>query len=231
MHVGNDLQIPLSGALSHDVAIEYPPTGSPVLRVWNGLQLVRGAEPIDSLAATSISDFPGATLDFGENFTAAVTFVATGDGTLFAKCAATGKWAPDAKALFIRGGRLVYDIGWLGAINGGPPVNDGKPHTAVLTLNNRTVTLWLDGKIVAQKPDFTRPDRPGDILKIGHAADNFAGPLTHGRVANLRIWSRALANSDIAQYFKNDGLGANTPDFQHVGSQTLQESGDRGVLG
>jgi hypothetical protein len=46
-------------------------------------------------------------------------FESTGQGTLFSMCAPTGKWSPDAKALFIRGGRLVYDIGWLGAINSG----------------------------------------------------------------------------------------------------------------
>jgi hypothetical protein len=76
-----------------------------------------------------------------------------------------GKWSPDAKALFIRGGRLVYDIGWLGAINWGPKVNDGKPHTAVLSVSGGTAKLWLDGKEIAEKANFTKPDQKGMFSK------------------------------------------------------------------
>lgn len=66
------------------------------------------------------------------------------------------KWSPDAKALFIRGGRLVYDIGWLGAMTGGPNVADG--HTVVFTLRDGTARLWLDGKRIGEKAGFTRPN-------------------------------------------------------------------------
>jgi sugar lactone lactonase YvrE/mono/diheme cytochrome c family protein len=135
---------------------------------------------------------------------------------LFSKCAPTGKWAPDAKALFIRGGRLVYDIGWLGAMTGGGKVDDGKPHTAVVAVRDGSARMWLDGKVVAQNGKFTKPDAAGHVFKVGRAAENFAGDFANGKIAGVRVWKRALPDSEIALLFSGDGAGANTPDFTHA---------------
>ncbi len=214
--LGDAVTVPLDGAGPHDIAIEHPAKGAPVLRVWTGGKLVRGPEEIAGLAASGAQDFPDAKLDLGADFTAAVTFESRGEGTLFSKCAAVGKWGPDAKALFIRGGRLVYDIGWLGAMTGGGKVDDGKPHTAVLTLRDGTARLWLDGKVVAEKGNHARPDVDGHVFKLGRAAPNFAGDFTKGKIAGVRVWSRALPDAEIALLFKAGGEGANTPDFTHT---------------
>ena len=60
-------------------------------------------------------------LAMGEQpFTAAVRFRTDANGTLFANTKPEGQWIRDGKSLFIDGGgRLTYDIGWLGAINYG----------------------------------------------------------------------------------------------------------------
>ena len=44
-----------------------------------------------------------------------------------------GEWKPDSKALFLRGGRLVYDIGWVGQMQSEQRYNDGKWHRVLLT--------------------------------------------------------------------------------------------------
>ncbi len=212
----------------HDIALEHPADGAPVLRVWSGGKLVRGPEDVPTLAGTSAKDFPDAKLDLGSDFTAMVSFESGGDGTLFSICAPAGKWSAGAKALFIRGGRLVYDIGWLGALTGGPKVHDGKPHTAVLSVREGAARLWLDGKVIAEKAAFTKPDAKGHVFKVGRAAPDFAGDFTKGTIRAVRVWQRALPDTEVVLPFKNDGAGANTPDFAHqpkVGGKPVIESG------
>ena len=214
--LSDELTLSLDAKGPHDIAVEYPAKGAPVLRVWNDGKLVRGPEDVPALAKTGAQDFPDAGLDLGADFTAMAEFESTGQGTLFSMCAPTGKWSPDAKALFIRGGRLVYDIGWLGAINSGPKVNDSKPHTVVLSVSGGTAKLWLDGKEIAEKANFTKPDQQGHVFKVGRAAPNFAGDFTNGKISVVKVWKRALPKGEIALLFKDSGAGANTPDFTHA---------------
>jgi mono/diheme cytochrome c family protein len=222
------LTLTLGAGSSHDIAVEHPAAGAPVLRVWSGGKLVRGPEDVPSLITTGAMDFPQEHLDLGADFTAMAAFESSGRGTLFSKCAPAGKWSPDAKALFLRGGRLVYDVGWLGAMTGGPKVDDGKPHTVVLSVRDGTARLWLDGKTIAEKGGFSRPDVAGHVFKVGRAAPNFAGDFTEGTIRAVRVWKRALPNAEMALLFKNDGAGANTPDFTHqpkAGGKPFVEGG------
>jgi hypothetical protein len=204
--------LPLKGAAA-DAAVEFPSGSAPVLRVWSDGKLARGPEEVPALSTNPGRDFPDARVNLGGNFTAFARFSTTGGGTLFSKCAPAGKWSPDAKALFIRGGRLVYDIGWLGALSGGPKVNDGQSHTVMLTAKSGTATLWLDGKQVGKEDDHTRPDAAGHILKTGRAAPDFAGPF-EGKLEDVRIWQRSLGSAEMAAIFKDGPKGANTPDFE-----------------
>ena len=57
--------------------------------------------------------------DFGRGKYTVTLWVNTkGDGALFAKTAPKGEWVRNGKALFIRGGRLAFDVGWVGCLNG-----------------------------------------------------------------------------------------------------------------
>ncbi len=228
MKLSEDWIISLDANGPHDIAVEHPAEGAPVLRVWSGEKLMRGPEEAPALAQTGAKDFAEANVDLGADFTAMASFESNDGGTLFSKCAAKGKWSPDAKALFIRGGRLVYDIGWLGAITGGPKVNDGKPHTVVLTVRDGLAKLWLDGKPIAEKAGFTKPDVAEHVFKVGRALPNFAGDFTKGNLRAVRVWKRALPEAELALLFKNDGAGANTPDFTHqpkAGGKPVIEGG------
>jgi len=215
VRLGDALVVTLSKALKHDIALEHPPKGKPVLRVWSGGKLVRGPEEVDGVSGGTASDFPEARLDLGADFTAVVNFEAKADGTLFSQCAPEDKWSAGAKALFIREGRLVYDIGWLDHITGGPVVNDGKPHTAVLSVSGGAARLWLDGRVIAKRDGFTKPDAADFVFKVGSATPDFGGDFSQGNISGVRVWSRALPEPEIALLFKADGTGANTPDFTH----------------
>jgi mono/diheme cytochrome c family protein len=225
----DDLVIALDAANApHDIAVERPAEGAPVLRVWSGGKLIRGPEEVPALATTSGRDFPDASLDLGADFTALASFESNDGGVLFSKCDPSGKWTPSAKALFIRDGKLVYDIGWLGAMSGGPKVNDGKPRTAVLVVRGGVARLWLDGKKIAEAPDFTRPDPKEHVFKVGRAAPEFVADFSNGTLHAVRVWKRALPDAEIALLFKDGGAGANTPDFSHqpqAAGKPLIESG------
>ena len=54
---------------------------------------------------------------------------------MFSKCSPTEKWSPNAKALYIRDGRLVYDIGWLGNFSMKVNPTTLKPEFASVTPN------------------------------------------------------------------------------------------------
>ncbi len=221
-----DFVVPLANGVEHDVAVEHPAKGAAVLRVWSSGRLVRGPEEMPGLSQNAAQDFPDAKLGLGGDFTAVTKFESRGNGTLFSKCAPSGKWSPDAKALLIRGGRLVYDIGWVGALTGGGKVDDGEPHTAVLTVRDGTARLWLDGKVVAERAKLSKPDVAGHVFKVGRAAPDFGGELTKGKITAVRGWSRALSDAEISLLFKAEGAGANTPDFTH----TPDQSGGRPVI-
>lgn len=209
-----DFELALGDAAApHDIAVEHPADGAPVLRVWSSGKLVRGPEEVPALAMSPAAEFPDAGIDLGADFTAVTSFETTGGGTLFSMCAGNGKWSHSAKALYIGDGRLIYDIGWLGAMGGGPLVNDGKPHTAVLQVRNGAARLWLDGRVVAAKEGFTRKDQDGHILKMGRAAPNFGGEFDQGSIHAVRLWKRALPDDEVALLFKKEGTGANTPVF------------------
>ncbi len=216
VRLGKDLVVPLTNGAEHDLALEHPAKGAPVLRVWSGGKLVRGPEEVAGLSQSGAQEFPDAKLNLGADFTAVVKFVTTGSGALFSKCAPTGKWSPDAKALFIRDGRLVYDIGWLGALGGGGKVDDDQPHTAALTVRDGVARLWLDGKVVAAKDQFAKPDAAGHVFKVGRAATDFAGDFTKGNIASVRVWARALPDAELRLLFKDDGAGASLADFTHA---------------
>jgi hypothetical protein len=168
------------------------------------------------VAALPIRDFPDAKLDLGADFTAAVKFTTTGSGALFSKCATLGRWSPSAKALLVRKGLLVFDIGWHGALTGGPKVDDGIPHTAVFSVQKGSARLWLDGKVIANKDNFTKPDMAGHVFKVGRATPDLSGEFSQGKISSVRAWNRALPDAEIDLIFKNDDKGANTPDFTHT---------------
>lgn len=130
----------------------------------------------------------------GDNdFTFFTRFKTTKNGTLFSKCNNTGRWIPKGKTLYIEDGALVYDIGWLGEIRAGKNFNDGKWHSAVVTNQNGTVTLYADGQKLAERKNFSAPDQESFVFKIGEAADNFGGAFS-GTIQQVAFSQKLLQN-------------------------------------
>jgi hypothetical protein len=129
---------------------------------------------------------------FDRDFTIWAKFQTKAGGTIFANCAPKGKWSDGAKALLVRNGELVYDIGWLGAMEGGRRLDDGKEKTVLVRSRGKKAELYLNGKLLASRRNFHKPDSASHVFKIGKGADDFATPLKEGKVKNLKYWADAL---------------------------------------
>ncbi len=207
----SQVKIAVAPGEDDEALVEATLDGKPVKR-----ERVRGSEQepsgVDAGKARWVSSAEEARerFDLGKDFTLAVRFRTKGGGTLVAKCPPAGKWVPDAKALFVRGGKLTYDIGWLGAIASKERVNDGKWHQAVLVVSEGRAALHVDGKKEGERATFTAPDPGGSVLKIGDANSNFGGTF-EGEIAYVRYWERALPDGELKALGEGKVGETNTP--------------------
>ena len=161
-----------------------------------------------------------------------LTFRSTGDGTLFSTAPAKGPWAKNARALFIRDGRLVFDIGWVGDATGGPKVTDGKPHAvAVRIAKNGTTEIYLDGKRIIANPKIKGPADASHVFKIGQASPDFGGDLKQGTVNNLRFWDRSLNDKEFKTLLLGKVSELNTPDLNWSPGTEVETFAGFGVPG
>jgi mono/diheme cytochrome c family protein len=164
---------------------------------------------------TAFKPLPGKDFPMDEAFTLMVRFkTTTKKGTLAALAPAKGKWAPGGKTLFIQGGRLHYDVGWEGAIDGGKRINDGREHLATLVGDDKGgVRIFLDGKEVASSKELTSEDQKDHVFKVGTTSPDFGGDFKDGSIDQVLFWKRSLTAGEIATAAKKKVDELNTPDF------------------
>ena len=126
--------------------------------------------------------------DMGDGaFAVLVRFKTQTGGALFSKAPATGEWVPDAKTLYIKRGRLIYDIGWLGNLETRPRVDDGEWHHALLNVVDGRAQIHADGELLGTRR-LTRPDKAEHRFRIGVAGDDEEfQPFTEGAIAFTRF--------------------------------------------
>jgi len=124
-----------------------------------------------------------------------------GGGTIFARTAESGRWVQGGKCLYIRGNRLTFDVGWVGACSGGPRVNDGQWHHVAVVGRPGRQEIYVDGKLGGRGRLEQRADKKEWVLKIGRCSTNFGGDFK-GEIDELRVYARALSAADVAARFK-----------------------------
>jgi putative heme-binding domain-containing protein len=124
------------------------------------------------------------------------------DGTIFCKTTTAPEWIADGKTLFVRGGRLGFDIGWVGQVSSRRRVNDGKWHEVAMTYQAKSgkVRLYVDGK--ADNEAVLRPKAKvsGHVVRVGYTSSNF--PTTSffkGDIEAVRFYQRALTEAEIGK--------------------------------
>ena len=170
---------------------------------------------------------------FDGDFTVWTKFQTTAGGTVFAHCAPRGPWSPGGKALLVRGQRLVYDIGWLGAIEGGRSLNDGRLKTVLLRSKSKKAELYLNGKLIDSRKNFHKPDPTDHVFKIAKGADDFATPLKDGNVRDLKYWASALPDLIFADLLSGKLPPGEFPqsDYSMGSGKTVQGISGKGFAG
>ncbi|HTN75306.1 MAG TPA: DUF6797 domain-containing protein, partial [Pirellulaceae bacterium] len=111
----------------------------------------------------------------GESYSILARLRTRGDGTILSQAASQGPWVPNAKSLFIRGGKLVFDIGWVGAVTSKGRIDDGKWHVVAMTWqrDKGRTRLYIDGRLDGEGQ--LQPNAPTKdfSLRLGYSASNF----------------------------------------------------------
>lgn len=133
------------------------------------------------------------------------------DGTIVAIAKPDSQWTPDGQTFFVRGGRLGFDIGWVGVVSGRKKVNDGEWHQVAATWEQKTqrLRLYVDGKLDAEGKLAAKKPLEGGVVRIGYTSPNFpSDSFFAGDIAEVRFYQQRLT----------DNLGAFTDDQSGKGS-------------
>ncbi len=137
------------------------------------------------------------------DYTIAARFQTRRGGSLFCETVPKDRWAPGGKSLFVRNGRLVFDIGWVGFIESKRRVDDGQWHEAVVTYDYVTARahLYIDGRPDGAKRLAPRGTLANRVVRIGFTSPDFPQPLSYfnGRIEEIRFYKQAVDPDQIAK--------------------------------
>ncbi|NQT11615.1 MAG: c-type cytochrome, partial [Planctomycetes bacterium] len=151
----------------------------------------------------------GDTSSFNMNkaFTWSAWIKTTGSGSILARAPETGNWVWGGKTLFVRDGKLAFDIGWIGVVTSKTEVADDRWHHVAVTAEFQTdrgfdtVILYVDGRqdAAGYELDVNRYPEENFVFKLGMASVNFPQEETFdGLVDDVAVWSRTLDPEEIA---------------------------------
>ncbi|HND56747.1 MAG TPA: hypothetical protein PLV92_30220, partial [Pirellulaceae bacterium] len=130
-------------------------------------------------------------------------------GTILCQTKPEPKWAPDGKTIFVRGGKLGFDIGWVGVVMGRKQLDDDAWHDIAVTWKQESgrVRLVVDGKVDAEGVLKPKNRVEGQVVRIGYTAADFPNPsLWKGGLTDVRFYQRALADGELAKLRDNRDL-------------------------
>ena len=131
-----------------------------------------------------------------KDFTIAARIKTKADGTIWSLTQPGPKWTPDGETLFIRDGRLTFDIGWVGAVAAKSKVNDGNWHQVALTWqkSDHRVRLYVDGKLDGEGSLSAKAALPKSVVRIGFTSPDFPSPATffQGEISEVRFYQERL---------------------------------------
>lgn len=138
----------------------------------------------------------------GKNYSIVARIRTKRGGSLFCQTKAEGPWVPDGKSLFVRGGKLCFDIGWVGAVTSKTDIADGKWHDVAMTWTQKTgrVRLFVDGKLDGEGTLKPKENVAGQVVRIGFTAANFPErqSFLDGEMPELRFFQRDVSTEVTA---------------------------------
>ncbi|MEM9659813.1 MAG: LamG domain-containing protein, partial [Planctomycetota bacterium] len=187
------------------VAAETNRTGATddetVQEAADGKDLQSGILEFDGRFAYVVEDDDASLLK--DDFTIFARILTDGEGTIAARAPVRGEWSPGGRTLFVREGRLTFDIGWVGAVESEIDVADGEWHDVAATYRQETglARLYVDGELAAEDSLEAASGADGHVAKIGFTAVDFPEGRSafSGEMKDLAIYDRALDEREIAE--------------------------------
>lgn len=122
-------------------------------------------------------------------------------GSILCQTLPTDRWVPNGKSLFVRGGRLVFDVGWVGAVTSHRAVDDGAWHDVAMTWAHESgrVRLYVDGQLDGEGELRPNADMQGTVIRVGYTAPNFPERQSFflGQLADVRFYRRRLSDDEV----------------------------------
>jgi putative heme-binding domain-containing protein len=124
-------------------------------------------------------------------------------GTLLCQTTPGPVWVPGGKSWFVRDGRLVFDIGWVGAVTGRTRIDDGRWHHVACTWQHETgqIVMYVDGQVDGR--GRLAPGRPlaKSVTRVGFTAGNFPAPQSAwvGELPEIQVRAGVLEAANIAK--------------------------------
>jgi putative heme-binding domain-containing protein len=135
----------------------------------------------------------------------------TAGGSLFCQTSAGEKWVPGGRSLFVRDGRLCFDMGWVGVVTSKQPVADGKPHVVGFTWNHQTgdVELFVDGQSAGTGTLKGNQRLAEPLTRLGYTAGDFPAPQSafKGQLGRVVAWNGRLPAAtlrDLSRQLRDD---------------------------
>ncbi|TWU05685.1 DUF6797 domain-containing protein [Stieleria varia] len=144
---------------------------------------------------------------FGDDFTITARVRTKSDGVIFARTSDAPNWVPDGTVLFIRGGRLCYDVGWVGVVQSDKRIADNRWHDIAMVWNKdaQRVRFFVDNKPAGEGKLSPRKSIERPIVRIGYGAANFPKETGfNGQLADVRFYRKAFSAGEIQQPATND---------------------------
>ena len=162
----------------------------------------------------------------GTDFSVAAWIRTKKGGAIFCKSAPTGPWSKNAKVLFVRNGRLTYDVGWVGDIASRKSVADGKwRHVAMTHKSDGKTRLYVDGK-EDRSGSLPAPDESGHVVRLGYCATDFCPPY-QGDLDETLVFARVLDAKEIGHLANGKPVPGSTArwSFDKQGKEIANEEG------
>ena len=151
---------------------------------------------------------------FHEDYTWSAWIKTSGDGTILAWSPHNDEWNMGSQALFVRGGLLTMDVGWVDAFQSIEPVDDSEWHHVAVTVEfnidgvSEFTQFYIDGMPDASNTwDMEEAGIPLDAtFHAGIASLDFPEPSRFtGVIDDIRTWNFALSEDEIIEVFEGQG--------------------------
>ena len=117
--------------------------------------------------------------------------------TILSKAPKNKGWETNGKALFLREGQLLFDVGWLGVVEGTGIVNDDQWHHVAVTYQEQTgsIILYRDG-VKCGDGKVKGPDQPNHVVRLGYGPEGFTQSFI-GTMDEARYFNRVLTEAEM----------------------------------